>query len=489
MISLGRIGAAVATALALAGLFATAAGAASLQPIGNFTEPMYVTSPPKEPNRLFVVERSGTIVQVMNGKVSPFADARPVVDCCSEDRGLQSIAVAPDFAKSGRFFLDYTDAAGNIQIAEMVASGRTAALSTLRALLTIPYEPDANHYGGQLQFDSAGNLYISTGDGGHGFGNDEHHNAQNLGALQGKILRIDPRPSGALPYGIPPGNPYAGAPAPFNAIWSSGLRNPYRFSLDPANGAIAIADVGENLREEVDYLPLAASGGANFGWNCREGGVPGAATDPQCATPPAAGYTAPIFEYGHKNPGGGAAWGCAIIGGFVVRDKSVADLYGRYLYADFCTAELRSFSPANPAGSDSSLNLPVGEVTSFGEDSCGRVYVAAKSSAVYRVTGSKVDSCLLSAKVAVKARKTRLAAGEKALITARVSPCQNRKGERIVLYRGAAKAGSKRLDGKCAARFRPRVSRPGTYRVKIAGDLSFKPATSAKLPLRLAPAR
>jgi hypothetical protein len=469
--------------LALSLWGAAGARAATLEPIGTFTEPMYVTSPPAEPTRLLVAERSGWIKQVIDGNASTVVDLRSVVDCCVEDRGLQSIAVAPDFAASGRVYLDYTDAPGNIVIAEIRVSGRTAPASSLRTVLTIPYEADANHYGGQLQFGPEGDLFISTGDGGHGGMNDEHHNAQSLGTLLGKILRIDPVAAGALPYTVPAGNPFAAAPAPFNTIWSNGLRNPYRFSFDPPSGRIVIPDVGEDQREEVNMLPVAASAGANFGWNCMEGSLPGPATDPECATPPAGGYISPIFEYGHKDPGGGGAYGCAIIGGFVVRDPSVADLDGRFVYADFCTAEVRSFAPANPAGSDSSTGLSVGEVTSFGEDSCGRVYVLSRAGTVSRLVGSNPANCtrLVGSHVSIKASSRRVAKGARVLLVARVKPCTARGAQRVTFYRGKVKIGRPRMNRNCVARLRPRILRGAGFRAKVAVDATHRAAVSRTL--------
>jgi hypothetical protein len=460
------------------------AGAASLKSIGTFTEPMYVTSPPAEPNRVLVAERSGRVVQMFGIHKYVFADLRPVVDCCFEDRGLQSIALAPDFARSGRFYLDYTNAAGNIEIAEMRAKGRTAPRSSLRVLLTIPYEPDANHYGGQLQFGPEGDLFISTGDGGIGFLGDEHHNAQDLGRLQGKLLRIDPLPAGALPYTVPADNPFASAPAPFDTIWSYGLRNPFRFSIDLKSKRITIPDVGEAQREEVDLLALAASGGADFGWNCREGGLPGPGTDPQCATPPAAGYVEPIFEYPHKDPGGGGAWGCAIIGGPIVRDRSLGNLYGRYIYADFCTAAVRSFAPAHPAATDRSENLSVGEATSFGQDSCGRVYVASRAGDVSRLVGARPNPCLLTAKVSIAARSTGVPAGTRAAITVRVSPCTDRRGETVSLYSGQKRVGKSRLGRTCSARFHPRIQADASFRAKVGANGTYRAAVSRSLLIR-----
>ncbi len=472
----------VALACLAACLAPGSAGAASLKSIGTFTEPMFITSPSNEPNRLLVVERSGRIVQMFGIHKYPFADLRPVVDCCFEDRGLQSIALAPDFARSGRFYLDYTDEAGNIEIAEMRAKGRTAPRSSLRVLLTIPYEPDAAHYGGQLQFGPEGDLFISTGDGGFGHGSDEHHNAQNLERLQGKLLRIDPLPAGALPYTVPAGNPFASASAPFNTIWAYGLRNPYRFSIDDKSKRIAIPDVGEAEREEVDLLQLSASRGADFGWNCREGGIPGPATDPQCSTPPPAGFVDPVFEYGHTQANG--AWGCAIIGGYIVRDRSLGNLYGRYLYADFCTAAVRSFAPAHPAATDRSENLVVGETTSFGEDSCGRLYIASRAGPVSRFVGAHPNPCLLKARVSIAAKSTAVPHGARAAITVEVSPCTNRRGESVSLYSGPKRVAKGRLDRTCSARFHPRIQASARFRAKVGADGTYRAAASRRLLIR-----
>jgi hypothetical protein len=475
-------------ALGLVAFGTSGAEAASLQTIGHFAEPMYVTSPPNEPDRILVAQRDGRIEQVQNGVNSNFADLGPVIGCCPGEQGLQSIAIAPDFATTGRFYVDHTDAAGNIQIDELRASGATASLSTLRNVLTIPFPSDANHYGGQIQFGPEGYLYVSTGDGGHGDGNDEHRNAQSTATLLGKILRIDPAPSGVLPYTVPAGNPYPEAAPPYNAIWSLGLRNPYRFSFDRANGAIAIGDVGENEREEVDIVAAGASAGANFGWNCFEGGLPGPATDPQCGTPAANGYVGPVFEYGHKTASG--AYGCAIIGGYVVRDRSLGDLYGRYLYADFCTADLRSFALDKPAMSDRSEGLTVGEPISFGEDSCGRLYISARSGTVSRLVGATPAVCnQITPRVGIKAQGRRVKKGRRASITAFISPCKEPKRVTVMLYRGSAKIGSTRLGRACTAIFHPRITRRANFRAKIATGEIYAAGVSRRLTIRVDPRR
>ncbi|HEX3240361.1 MAG TPA: PQQ-dependent sugar dehydrogenase [Solirubrobacterales bacterium] len=483
-----RVASVFAVLIALVG--AGSAHAATLQQVGLFNKPIYVTSAP-DPDRLFVVEREGRIEQVQNGTISNFADLGPggagKVSCCSGERGLQSIAIAPDFATSGRFYVDYTGFEGEIHVAEMRAEGATAPLSTLRDLLVIPHPEKSNHYGGQLQFGPDGMLYISTGDGGGE--DDELSNSQNPKKPLGKILRIDPRPSGLLPYTIPPGNPYAGGDADDDAVWSLGLRNPYRFSFDGPTNAIVIGDVGQTQREEVDYAAAGAAG-LNYGWACREGLLAGPRIgEPECATPPAGGYTTPIFEYGHDDPGPGSSR-CAIVGGYVVRDASLGDLYGRYLYGDYCGGSVRSFALSDPTGSDRPEGLEVPQMTSFGEDSCGRIYTASEAGRVSRLLGSSAVNCSAAAprkisRVGIKAQGRRVKKRKRAQITAWVSPCGGRVGEPVKLWRGRVHLGTRRLDRACSVRFRPQITRRAVFRATVAEDANYVAATSRKLRIKI----
>ncbi|HEY0317533.1 MAG TPA: PQQ-dependent sugar dehydrogenase [Solirubrobacterales bacterium] len=484
-----------AVLLAMTLLPPAAAHGASLQPIGKFDEPIYVSSDPGNPNRLFVVEHKGTIVQVQNGAVSPFADVSSVVGCagsCTGERGLLSIAPAPDFDTSGHLYIDYAqDEDGSIHVAELTATGDTAPLGSLRNVLTIQHPEESNHNGGQLQFGSDGYLYVSTGDGGGQ--QDEHHNAQKLSSLLGKILRIDPRQSGLLPYTVPPGNPFAGAPAPADTIWSYGLRNPFRFSFDRLTGAMLIGDVGESEREEVDYAAAPGLGaGADYGWNCWEGPILGPATDEGCATAPPGAFVQPIFDYPHSPPGGGKAFGSAIIGGYVVADPSLGDLYGRYLYGDWGTGQVRSFDLGDPYGTDSSEGIEVEDLYSFGEDSCGRVYTVSGSGQVSRITGTAANACLPapaaprgSTFLGIRAARRAVKRGSKALITSWVSPCNGRRGDRVRLYRGRRLVGGGRLSRACTVHFRPRIRHRATFRATIAEDAEYLGAVSRRLRIRI----
>jgi hypothetical protein len=368
--------------LALSGAFASSAGAVSLQSIGTYSEPVYVTSDPGDPSRLFVVERDGRIKLTRPGGTSTFVDLTSRVDSGYSERGMLSMAFAPDFASSGLLYVDYTGThAGSIHIAELHATGSIADPGSLRNVLTIPHRAHPNHNGGQLEFGPDGYLYIGTGDGG-GAG-DPAENAQDPGSLLGKILRIDPRRSGTAPYTVPADNPFVGTAAR-PEIWSRGLRNPYRFSFDRLTGALTIADVGQAQWEEIDHaMPPAAGRGLNFGWDCREG-----RHRYESSGCPSAGLTDPVLEYPHS--GGG----CAVTGGYVVRDPGLEELVGRYVYADYCNGDIRSAVLGLPdATGDRSEHLDAGDPSSFGEDSCGRVYVASLTGQVSRLVDSSPTVC------------------------------------------------------------------------------------------------
>jgi glucose/arabinose dehydrogenase len=388
------LGLAAIASLALA--TSSPAAQLALAPVGTYDQPTYVTSAPADPEHLFIVERAGTIVQTQAGTTKPFADLRSLVSCCTVERGLLSMALAPDFASTGRFYVAYTGVAaaggslGDVHLDELTANGDSANLSSRRPVLTIAHSQFANHNGGQLEFGPDGYLWLSTGDGG-GTG-DPQQNSQNPNSLLGKLLRISPRPGGTAPYTVPADNPFVGV-AGADEVWSFGFRNPWRFSFDRLTGALLVGDVGQGAREEVDYMPPASGlgRGANFGWNCREGLIPYQGAPASCAA--ITGFTDPIFDYTHTNPGGGAAFGCSITGGYVVRDKSLGELYGRYLYSDYCNGQLRSLSPALPrAAGDRGEGLSVTSPVSFGEDSSGRIFVVSGAGPVYRLTGPTAGS-------------------------------------------------------------------------------------------------
>jgi glucose/arabinose dehydrogenase len=388
----GMVRAGILVALAC-GLMAAPAAGATLEPVGpagGYSSPVFVTSDPADPDRLFVVERGGAIQLTEGESTETFLDLGDIVQSDHGEEGLLSMAFAPDYADTGHFYVYFTNDDGNIEIDEFTAASGSVDSDTRRPVITIPHPGRGNHNGGQLQFGPHGYLYFATGDGG-GAG-DPDTNAQDLGSLLGKMLRIDPRdPDGDGPdsYGVPPDNPFVGVEGA-DEIWSFGLRNPFRFSFDRLTDALLIGDVGQGSREEVDYEPEPNAGrGDNFGWSCREGLIAylDASPDPACAG--LSGFTDPIHEYVNDDDN------CAITGGYVVRDPSLGDLYGRYLYADFCKGELRALIPGLPrATCDLPVGVSVDNPSTFGEDSAGRIYVASLSTGeVHRLVGDTSLSC------------------------------------------------------------------------------------------------
>ena len=328
---------------ALLALFVASAPAVAqsvqLAPFGGqtFSSPYYVTGAPGDPSRVFVVEGTGTIRLVKNGTTlpTPFLSIPEVYSGCG-DCGLFSMALAPDYAASGLFYVFYTRDSGlgngsyYLRIEEFrrsAADPDTAALGSGRVVLEIPHLDSFNgHKGGQLQFGPDGLLYISVGDGGPQ--GDPNGNAQSIETLHGKLLRINP--TGTMPgqYSIPVDNPFAGATPGADEIYSYGLRNPWRFSFDRLTGDLTIGDVGYMNWEEIDFMPNGTGRGANFGWNCFEGTHPLLPTPMGC-TPPPVNHTPPVLEYPNPDPGS-----ASVTGGYVIRDGALPSLLGRYVYAD-----------------------------------------------------------------------------------------------------------------------------------------------------------
>jgi Glucose / Sorbosone dehydrogenase len=491
-----RVAGIVAISLALLG--ASSARALTLEQVGgSFDEPTYVTSDPGDANRLFVVERKGTVQLVQNGVESKFADLTSQVACgasCEGERGLMSIALSPDFASDGRLFVDYaSDADGSIHIEELTAfpDHQTANPATLNPLLEIEHPEAANHNGGQLQFGPDGDLYVSTGDGGGG--NDQFHHSQDLSSQLGKILRFDPD---------------SASPA---AIWSYGLRNPFRFSFDRLSGDMVIGDVGQGLREEIDFAPSPLPGivggeGANYGWNCREGLIAGPGTDLGCTTPPPGGFAEPVFDYPHTpDPDLGGSDRCSIIGGYVVRDPGLGVLYGHYVYADLCSGGLRSLqlpTAGGQASGDCSLGLELSNPVSFGEDAARRLYVVEQGGRVYRFAGLPPASCPAPAPlfppngearpklnptiIGIQAQRRRVERGKAALLTVFVSPCDGRRGQSVELSRNGRPNGSRYLSRACTARFLPRIRSGTSFAATIREGRGYQPGKSRRLIIRLA---
>jgi glucose/arabinose dehydrogenase len=349
---------------------APADGKLRLEKVGDFDQPDYLTQPPGSDD-LYVVEREGGVRIVRDGEVidAPALDIRDQVGSDGEEQGLLSIAFPPDFQSSRIVYAYYT---GNDQdqhvVQYAVSDDGSFERDSEREILHMD-DFASNHNGGLLLFGPDRQLYIGTGDG--GIADDPERNGQNVDSLLGKILRIDPRPSGGRPYTVQSPGPLGAGARP--EICNYGLRNPWRFSFDRRTGALLIGDVGQNTQEEIDYVPAGRTCGNNFGWSAFEG--TNRFNDDQTAP----NEMPPILTYGRDE-------GCSVTGGYVVRDRSLAALFGRYVYGDFCAGDLRSFEPASPdARDDRPVGLNVPSLSSFGEDNRGHIYAVSLDGPVYRL--------------------------------------------------------------------------------------------------------
>ena len=348
--------------------------------ISGMSSPVLLTAPPGDLIRLFIVEQSGAIRIIKNGTLLPaaFLDLGDSISTGSE-QGLLGLAFAPDYATSGRFYVSYTNkhgplAAGTSVIERYTVSGNTdvANAASGQRLLTLD-DPYSNHNGGMIAFGPDDYLYYGMGDGGGG--GDPLNSGQDRSDLFASMLRLDVSGSGA--YTIPASNPYATHPTYRHELWSYGLRNPWRWSFDRQTGDLYIGDVGQGAREEIDIQLASSSGGENYGWRTMEGSsCYGASSCNQT------GLTLPELDYDHSQ-------GCAVTGGYVYRGSAVS-LRGRYLYADYCGGWVRSFRYSGGAATDQRDEpalAPGGNITSFGEDAAGEVYVLTQGGSIYRITG------------------------------------------------------------------------------------------------------
>ncbi len=351
--------------------------AIQLQPITTgLSAPVLATNAHDGSNRIFIVEQTGKI-KVLQPEV---ATATDFVNLSTKityggERGLLGLAFHPDFKNNRRFFVNYTRSGdGATTIAEYQAStgNRNVAATTEKILLTIA-QPFANHNGGMIEFGQDGYLYIGMGDGGSA--NDPGSRAQNIEELLGKMLRIDvDHTTGALPYGIPPDNPFVGNVPGRDEIFAVGLRNPWRWSFDRLTGQLYAGDVGQNAIEEIDIVTK----GGNYGWRVFEGNRC-TNNDPTLCT--ASNYIAPIFQY----PQGSGR--CSVTGGYVYRGARSTFPDGAYLYGDYCTGEIFQLKDGqNSLLLDTDLNT---SLSAFGEDEGGEILVCdLNGGKVFRLTNT-----------------------------------------------------------------------------------------------------
>ena len=338
-----------------------APGVALVRLAWTFDQPVYVAAPRGDTSRLFVVEKTGRIRIVKDGAVvaRPFLDLSGVVASQGE-RGLLSVAFDPRYASNRRFYVDYTNTAGDTRVVRYTASVQDpdrASTASRRVLLRVR-QPYSNHNGGQLQFGPDGRLYVGMGDGG-GTG-DPQGRAQDPRSRLGKMLRLS---VGTSPVKV--------------GVYAKGLRNPWRFSFDRKTGALWIGDVGQNAWEEVDYLRAGRPAGANLGWNGYEGThVYDRGT---AARLHRSKLVWPATEYSHSV-------GNAVSGGYVYRGLAVPALRGLYVFGDFGSG--RVWVMRGPAGTPVALpgaDRAVGRISSFVEDAAGELYVVDIAGSVYRI--------------------------------------------------------------------------------------------------------
>jgi glucose/arabinose dehydrogenase len=360
---------------------------AQLVAVGLRGGPVHVHAPPLDPSRLFIVERTGYILLLKNGTLplTTFLDIDAKVGSDFSEQGLLSMAFHPDYEHNGRFFVNYTNNSGDSVIARyQVSANADVADRNSEKILRIIDRPADNHNGGQLAFAPDGSLYFGMGD--SGGGGDPAEAAQSEESLLGKLLRFDVDVETPPYYVVPASNPNAAAGDPLGLLWAKGLRNPWRFSFDRANGDLYIGDVGQGEKEEIDYQPAASSTLINYGWDVYEGTSCFEPSPTPCPTPPP-GFTSPVHEYSH-------AAGCSVTGGFVYRGCALPALRGRYFYADFCTNFIRTFRLVNGVAQDhqdhaADLALPgvpaINSISSFGEDARGELYITDLSGEVFKI--------------------------------------------------------------------------------------------------------
>jgi glucose/arabinose dehydrogenase len=338
------------------------------------SSPVYLTAPAGD-LRLLVVEQPGRIRIIQNGQLldSPFLDIRSKVRFGGE-QGLLSMAFHPNYAANGFFYVNYVDLNGDTRVERYRAttgSPNTADATSAKLIISIDQPSFTNHKGGQLQFGPDGKLYIGMGDGGSG--GDPLNHGQDRSTLLGDLLRIDV--DAGDPYAVPADNPYATSTQFRPEIWAYGLRNPWRFSFDRANGMIYIADVGQNAWEEINAVPGNVAG-VNYGWRIMEAN--------HCYNAASCNQTG-LQRAVHEYPRDGNC--TSVTGGYVYRGARISGLQGTYFYSDYCGGFLRSFQVLNgTAVNHRTWQVgTLGNVTSFGEDGVGELYIVSANGTVRRI--------------------------------------------------------------------------------------------------------
>ena len=384
-------------------LFAKDLSLSSIQIANGFTKPVYVCQPPGDNDRLFVLEQKGIIKIIKNGKTvrKPYADLRNKVHnpiTPGDERGLLGLAFHANYQNNGFVYINYSDKNDHTIVSRFRVASDPDRLDTKSEKVLIKLkQPFSNHNGGHMEFGPDGYLYISVGDGGKW--GDPYNNAQNLGNLFGKILRIDVDTGD--PYAIPDDNPFINNEDAKDEIWLYGLRNVWRFSFDWGKGDVYLGDVGQDLWEEIDFVAAENAGGQNFGWRVMEGNH---CYNPKEDCEPTG--VLPIFEYpndanymkiltGMDEPN---VDGCSVTGGYVYRGSAISELQGTYFFADYCSGNIWTFKEKNGKATEfqnrtEEISLGGGGFTnyisSFGEDNNGELYIVDYNGIIFKLTASK----------------------------------------------------------------------------------------------------
>jgi glucose/arabinose dehydrogenase len=376
-------------ALLVISSFTTDASSATLLTLqlvdSGYTEPLLVTSPPADSTRLFVLERRGQIKLIKNGirQAKAFLNVSTLISTGGSEQGLLGLAFHPNYAVNGKFYVNYTNTAGDTRVVQYTRSATnpdTANSAAVATLLSVD-QPASNHNGGHIAFGPDGYLYVGLGDGG-GAG-DPNENGQNPLSPLGKMLRLD-----VDRHPLPPvDNPYLGHTDTLELIWAIGLRNPWRFTFDRSSGDLYIADVGQNAWEEINFQPVSSNGKENYGWDVMEG--------LHCYEPSSgcnqSGKVLPVHEYSHSN-------GCSISGGYVYRGCAIPDLQGTYFYADYCNGRIWTFVMSGGVATNhlertTELGSAGMNISSFGEDARGELYICSYGTGrIYKIVPNGVPS-------------------------------------------------------------------------------------------------
>lgn len=340
-----------------------------------FTRPLYVTHAGDGSERIFVLEQTGRIWILKDGERAefPFLDLSGLITQTADrpysEQGLLGLAFHPEYPSNGVFFVNYTDRLGTTVVARYRVSLSNPDIADINSgqIIFQLSQPYANHNGGHIEFGPDGYLYVSLGDGGSA--NDPLGAGQNRQLLLGSILRIDV--DSALPYAIPPDNPFVNDSRALDEIWAYGLRNVWRFSFDRQTGDLYMGDVGQNRWEEINFQPADSGGGENYGWNVWEGShaFAGGSAD---------NHVLPIFEYSHDA-------GCSVTGGYVYRGAWIPELEATYIFGDYCSGRIwASYRDEDFRWRTIALMRANFAISSFGEDESGELYVVDYAGAIYR---------------------------------------------------------------------------------------------------------